>query len=224
MSERPSERESHLVELLRSIDAPAPERVHRRVAELVDAAPRGRRGLRSPLGLRLGFAGAGLLAGGAAALVLALSGSGPSPLTLRRETALTLRAATLAAPAENMSAHTQLEASVEGVPFPYWGERFGWRASGARRDTLAGRTVQTVFYTSPAGVRIGYAIVSGTPAPSAGGGIVRWRGGTPYRVVDVGGVPVVTWVRGGRRCVVSGRGVSAEQLLRLASWDDRARA
>jgi hypothetical protein len=224
MSERPSEQESRLIELLRSIDEPAPERLHRRVAELAGAAPNARRGLRSPLGMRLGLAGGGLLAGGAAALVLALSGPGPNPLTLEHETALTLRQATLAAPAENMSARAQLTASVDGVPFPYWGERFGWRASGARHDTLGGRTVQTVFYTSPAGARIGYAIVSGTPAPDVSGGTVRWRGGTPYRVVDVGGVPVVTWVRGGRRCVVSGRGVGTGQLLRLASWDDRARA
>jgi hypothetical protein len=223
MSERPSEQDTRLVELLRSIDEPAPARLHRRVAEIVDAAPRARRGARSPVGLRLGLAGGGLLAGGAAALVLALSGAG-SALTLQRETALTLRPATLAAPGESTRQRTQLDAAVEGVPFPYWQDRFGWRSSGARRDTLAGRTVQTVFYTSSSGARIGYAIVSGTPTNAVSGGIVRWRDGTPYRIATVHGAPVVTWLRGGRRCVVSGRGVSAQELLRLASWDDRARA
>lgn len=222
MSERPST-ENELVELLRSIDEPAPERLHQRVSELVDGAAT-RRPKRRPLGLRLGLAGGGLIAGGVAAIVLALSGSSSTPLTLQQETALTLRPATLTAPAENMSARTQLNVSVDGVPFPYWEEKFGWRASGARRDTVAGHTVQTVFYTAKGGARIGYAIVSGTPAPAVSGGVVRWRDGTPYRLVNVGGVQVVTWTRGGRRCVVSGRGVSAQDLLRLASWDDRARA
>ncbi len=33
-------------------------------------------------------------------------------------------------------------------------------------------------------------------------------------------VAVVTWLRDGHLCVVSGRGVSSATLLRLASWSD----
>jgi hypothetical protein len=33
-------------------------------------------------------------------------------------------------------------------------------------------------------------------------------------------MPVVTWLRGGHLCVVSGRGVDRATLLHLASWTD----
>jgi len=36
----------------------------------------------------------------------------------------------------------------------------------------------------------------------------------------VRGAPVVTWLRDGHLCVVSGHGVSGATLLRLASWGD----
>jgi hypothetical protein len=48
--------------------------------------------------------------------------------------------------------------------------------------------------------------------------VVRWRGGTPFRVVTDNGVPAVVWLRSGHMCVVSGRGVPTAMLLRLASW------
>ena len=60
----------------------------------------------------------------------------------------------------------------------------------------------------------------GTPAPAASGGTVVWRGGVPYRLLRDHGVPVVTWRRDGRLCVLSGRGVSGATLVRLASWGD----
>jgi hypothetical protein len=227
MSQQSPHSDTEIVELIRSIDEPAPERLHRHVAELTARAPAPRRGAggllsASPLSLRLGAA-VTTLAVALAAVVIALSGgpssNGPS---LGQEMALTLRAATLPAPAESTTVSDQLNASVDGVVFPYWGERFGWKTSGARRDAIDGRTIQTVFYNAPGGERIGYAIVSGKPATAARGGVVRWRGKTPYRVLEEGGVSVVTWVRDGRRCVVSGRGVSAATLLRLASWDEDA--
>jgi hypothetical protein len=230
MSHPPTNSEAEIVELIRSIDEPAPERLHRHVAEMTT---RGRAGHRSgglsglmgavPLSLRFGAA-ATVLAVALVAVVVALSsgggasGSGPS---LKDETAITLRAATLPAPAENATVSDELNASVDGVVFPYWGERFDWKTSGARRDTVGGRTVETVFYSAPGGKRIGYAIVAGA-ATSAKGGSVSWRGETPYRLLDEDGVSVVTWVRDGHRCVLSGRGVSGAVLLKLASWDEDA--
>lgn len=220
MTERRPHSEGELIEHVRGIDVPAPAHLHERVRALVDdhARARGRRGpgwLLSPL--RVGLASAAALVAIVAAIVAGLSGSNGGP-SLSEAATLTLRPATLAAPAESTRDRSQLSVSVQGVAFPYWGERFGWRSSGARTDTIGGRSVTTVFYAG-AGRRVGYAIVSG-PAPKVSGGTLSWRGHTPYRVSDRSGVHVVSWVRDGHLCVVSGRGVAAATLLRLASWDE----
>ncbi|HWD11257.1 MAG TPA: hypothetical protein VG366_05400 [Solirubrobacteraceae bacterium] len=219
MSERPSD-ETELLELIRAIDVPAPERLHARTAAL-DAPRRagGRERFFSPR-RRLGAAG-GLVA--AVAIVLALvlsSGGGVASFSLRSASALALAPATGAAPAESSSRRTQLAAAVQGVAFPYWGERFGWRSTGSRSDRLAGRRVTTVFYSDPAGRRIGYAIVAGVPSPGIAGGTVRWRAGVPYRLSRIGGDRVVAWVRSGHLCIVAGP-VSTATLLMLASWHER---
>jgi hypothetical protein len=154
------------------------------------------------------------------AIVIAAGSGGASQptLSLRAAAAPTLLAATLPAPPENRANHAQLAANVEGVPFPYWGERPGWRSTGERSDRIAGRTVTTVFYTDSAGQRVGYAILAGTPAPKLLGGVTAKRGGVSYRLLNISGAPVVMWLRDGHLCVVSGRGVSSGTLLRLASW------
>jgi hypothetical protein len=227
MSEDPTSRESELVEFLREIDVPAPERLRRSTEALLAEHERGRGGRRPVLGARLG---AGLALGAAVAavilvLVLVLGGSaGPSSLNVRDTAALTVLPPTSAAPPESGgSRRGQLAASVEGLAFPYWGGRLGWHASGRRTDRLAGRTVRTVFYVDGSGRRVGYAIVAG-PAPPLGGGRISWRGGTPYHLESVGAGRSVVWTRNGHLCVVSGRGVGDATLLRLASWDDRAAA
>jgi hypothetical protein len=223
MSDPRPHTESELVDLVRSIDVQAPEALHRRVQALIaeQARPRRRR-RRSARPFAVGGALA-LAVVAAAALVVGLAGGGASTLTVREAAALSRRSATMAAPAENPRNGAQLAAAVDGVAFPYWEERFGWRSTGARSDRLAGRTVTTVFYANARGQRIGYAIVAGTPAPHVSGGAVAWRDGTPYRLLSEGASQVVTWQRDGRLCVVSGRGVTGATLLRLASWDDRSR-
>jgi hypothetical protein len=217
----------HVAELVRSFDAPAPESLHRRVESLVAAGRRGprftrRAGRRRPFSRPLGLAGAGALAAAVVAIAIAVGlGGGSSAPSLRQAAAPTLRAATLPAPPESGAHHAQLAAAVDGVPFPYWGERFGWRTTGARSDRIDGRMVTTVFYADADGARIGYAILAGTPAPRLGGGVVARRHGVPYRLLNVNGAATVTWLRDGRLCVVSGHGVSSATLLRLASWSDR---
>ena len=223
MSEHRPQSETELIELVRSIDERAPERLHERVAALVtESQVKPRRHLRAPVRLdwRLG-SGVAALAALALFLVLSLTGTGGSGLSLREASALTLDPATLPAPSESTSRQAQLDASVDGVSFPYWTKRFGWRANGAREDRLAGRTVRTVFYLDSKGQRIGYAIVAGTPAPAVSTGPAHWQKGTAYRLTSEHGAKVVTWLRDGHLCVVSGRGVSASTLLALASWDDR---
>jgi hypothetical protein len=222
MSEHRPQSETELIELVRSIDERAPERLHGRIAALVtESQVKPRMRLRAPVRLdwRLG-SGVAALAALALFLVLSLTGTGHGGLSLREASALTLDRATLPAPRESSSQRAQLNASVDGISFPYWTKRFGWRASGSRADRVAGRAVRTVFYLDSTGQRIGYAIVAGTPAPKISTGAAHWQDGTAYTVSTEHGAKVVTWVRDGHLCVVSGRGVSASTLLSLAGWDD----
>jgi hypothetical protein len=223
MSERPDSREDELIAMIRAVDVPAPERLHRRTEALIARrAGERRRGRAHALRPRLGAAAALVAAIVVVLVVVAGSGGGgSSPFSLRTATALTLEPATQAAPAENTSRRAQLMASVDGIPFPYWEEHFGWRSTGSREDRVAGRSVTTVFYGDSAGRRVGYAIVAGTPAPRALSGSVHWRQGNPYRFARIDGSGVVTWLRNGHLCVVAGRGVGEATLLSLASWHER---
>ncbi len=231
MTERPSKlTENDIAALAATVKAP--ESLHRRVGEMVADAQR-RPPARRRMGWtmparRLAVAGATALAAVGAVLAMTLSGGGGGALTPQAAAALALSPATLPAPSESASNRSELAASVGGVAFPYWKERFGWRGSGARSDTLGGRTVTTIFYSGPGGRRIGYAIVAG-PAPATGGGgaggalIKRW--GVSYRLSSHDGANVIVWRRGGHLCVMAGRGVSPRTLLSLASWgSERAHA
>jgi hypothetical protein len=226
MTERPTQTEDeqrYVAELVRSFDAPAPESLHRRVESLVATRRSARRGgPRRPFSPPLRLAGAGAVAVALVVLAVAVGlGGGSSALSLRQAAAPTLRAATLPAPPESGSHHAQVAAAVDGVPFPYWGERFGWHTTGARNDQIDGRAVTTVFYANLDGRRIGYAILAGSPAPQVHGGVIAWRGGVSYRLLTENGTSVVVWQRDGHLCVLSGSGVSSTTLLRLASWSDR---
>jgi hypothetical protein len=226
--------EAALVELIRSIDVPAPASLHRKVGAMIDAHStgarrrrlRGERAKRSgavprPFGLAPRLAAVGAIAAAAIALTLAFSLSGSSStLSVRDTAALTHRAATRPAPAENARDRRELAATVDGVSFPYWGGALGWHSTGSRVDRIDGRTVRTIFYENGHGRRIGYAIVAGSaPSQGSGGGVISRRDGTPFRLLTIDGAPVVTWLRGGHLCVVSGRGVDGATLLHLASWD-----
>jgi len=226
MTERPSKlTESDIATLAGTVTAP--ESLHRRVQEMVadgQRRPPARRHVGwAPPARRLALAGAAALAAVGAVLAMTLSGGG-SALTPQAAAQLALSPATLPAPGESASDHSRLAASVGGVAFPYWNERFGWRGSGARSDRLGGRAVRTVFYSNPSGQRIGYAIVAG-PAPSASGGAILKRWGVSYRLSSQDGANVIVWRRGGHLCVMAGRGVSPRTLLSLASWgSERAHA
>src|SRR5258707_5016781 len=222
-SPRPGD-EAELIERIRSIDVGAPRQLHERVEAMVAGHDRRSGGAPAPLaGLRLRLgAAATALAAAATALALALSGSGGAGLSLAQASAVTLRPATLPAPAESRSHRDQLNAAVDGIGFPYWADHFGWRSIGARLDNLRGRSVRTVFYSNRQGSKVGYTIVAGSDPPAlSGGGTVRWRSGMPYRLGRVGGVEVVTWKRDGHLCVIAARGVGDATLLKLASWDDQ---
>jgi hypothetical protein len=223
--------EPELIEQIRAIDVRAPESLHRQVESMIaDAGKRSgarpaARGNDRPAGAfrlapRLAAGGAIAAVIVALAVAVGLSGGGSSTLSVRDASALTLSRATAPAPSESSADRRQLTAAVDGVRFPYWGGHFGWRSTGARTDTVDGRAVTTVFYTNRRGQRVGYAIVAGDGRAQMSGGVVSMRDGTAYRVLTVNGVAVVTWLRDGRLCVVSGHGVSGSTLLALASWDD----
>lgn len=229
MTETPhiEDEQQRLAEMLRSFDAPAPESLHRRIESLVAShqsqfTPRSpRRRLRpfSPLWARQRRRGGSRNRGGCDRGRPGRWWQLPHR-QLQPAAASTLRAATLPAPPESQAHDAQLAVAVDGVPFPYWSERFGWRSSGSRTDRVEGRSITTVFYANSSGQRIGYAILAGTPAPRVGRGVVVWRGGVSYRMLSENGAAVVTWLRDRHLCVVSGRGVSSATLLRLASWSD----
>lgn len=230
-----SQSEPEIVELIRSIDVRAPDSLHAKVDAMIDErASRAKRSSRSArrtgasarpalarsrAGARL--AAVGSIAAAVVALVIVFSLNGSSAtLSVHDASALTLRAATTAAPRESSSSRGELAASVDGVSFPYWSAHFGWRATGQRADKVDGREITTVFYENERGRRVGYAIVAGSKPPQVTGGVVSRRDGTPYRLLTVNGAAVVAWTREGHLCVISGRGVEGATLLRLASWND----
>lgn len=219
MSDETPNRESEIVEFVRSIDVRAPQELHEHVRALVaERAPAvaGRRMRRLRLGLLVGAPAVAVAV--IAVLVVVVTGSGSSPLTVDQAVALTLKPPTMAAPVENPRDGSQLMVAVDGIPFPYWEDRFGWRATGERVDRVGGREVTTVYYANGRDRWLGYAIVGGTPAPAVAKGRLVARAGTSYWLWSSRGASVVTWLRDGRLCVVTGHGVSNHTLLALAGW------
>jgi hypothetical protein len=226
----------HALSLLaNAADVQAPESLHARVDELASrprwsawrapareerSAPTRRQGRRAGVA-------AAVLATAATALAIGLvvgTGSGSGP-TLGEYVALGSLPATAGAPHKLPGRRSLLAAHVEGVPFPYWEDRFGWRASGVRSDKLGGRAVMTVFYGGHTGGQVAYSIVARTPPPQSGGsdtargGAAVWRGGVRYWIQHVDGRSTIVWERNGRRCIISGYGLSPHALLALASWN-----
>jgi hypothetical protein len=196
----------------------APDRLRMAVAERVAQAQRAQgreRRLRMRFGGVLAGAGAvavvlvvlGLLAGG----ILTNDAAAPG---VRAVAPVALRGATAPAPAVRPGGEL-LAAQAGPIAFPTW-TRAGWRAVGARSDTIRGHDVRTVFYADGAGRRIGYAIADAR-LPVAGGELVTRRGAR-LRVLARGTTAIVTWRRAGRTCILAGRGVAVGRLLTLASY------
>jgi hypothetical protein len=170
--------------------------------------------VRRQIGYRGAFAGA--LAAVVLALVLVLPGGTPGGPSVSQAAALGLLAPSAPAPTPDPSAPAaKLGRDVENVYFPNWA-KLGWRAVGERSDTIAGRHAVTVYYGWH-GERVAYTIV-GAPALRSPAAEIRWLNHTQLRTLTLGGRLVVTWHRTGHTCVLSGAGVSAAQLQRLASW------
>jgi len=105
--------------------------------------------------------------------------------------------------------------AVEGVRFPDYEEKFGWRAVRKREDEIDGRDVTTVFYER-AGERVRYSIVAGDALAEPDGEDIEAEG-TRLRRIDTGNA--VTWRRLGHTCVMDGSaGVSVATVAELAGW------
>jgi hypothetical protein len=197
-------------------DVRAPDSLHRSVASLV--ADRTRARSHRPRS-RLRTVLAAMLVAAAAGTIVALLTAPPAPPpTVLQASQLALRPATLPSPPESSQARGQLVKSVDGIPYPYWGGRLGWRTAGARTDRLAGRTITTVFYADSAARHIGYAIVAGHPLSLPAGAVVTRDGVTFHVLTPPAGPTIVTWRRAGHTCILAARGVDAGTLMRLATW------
>ena len=168
-----------------------------------------------PVRRRPAFAVA-LAAGVAGAIVwtLAAVGGGGAGLTVAQAATLATRPPVVAVMEPRDGQVTLPHLSAAGLPFPYWEDRFDWRAVGARTDRVGGRIATTVFYRR-GGQTIAYTIVAGQALPGA----------THARIATLSTAQfhVVTWLRRGHTCVLSGRGMPFAALVRLAAWRGHGR-
>jgi hypothetical protein len=230
----PARREAVEAEIARSSELSARyEREQRVVAVLhearaTDRAPAALRARieaqrpsrRARSGRRLVYGGS--LAAGLAALALAavliLPAGTPGAPSVSQAAGLAVLGANSPAPAGDPTAPgLKLGQAVDDVYFPDWSQRFGWRAIGQRTDRINGRVAVTVYYEWQ-GKRLAYTIV-GAPALATPAASVRQLNGTELRTLTLGKRLVVTWRRDGHTCVLSGSGVPAGELQKLAAWN-----
>jgi hypothetical protein len=160
----------------------------------------------------------GLVAAAVVAVVLVVGGGDGAPSVLATAS-LAAGGPVLPAPAEDTSNETVLKASMEGVPFPYWGGSFRWEAVGARDDKIEDRSAKTVFYDNPKGVRAAYTILGGDTIDAPSGAYVKTVNGVKLWITKDKGRRIVTWTRGGHTCVLSAPlAVPEDKLLELAAW------
>jgi hypothetical protein len=142
----------------------------------------------------------------------------PGGPSVSEAAALAVRGATSQGPGPDPRAPwTRLEQNVGRVYFPNWADpRLGWTVVGQRSDQLRRRRAVTVYYQGH-GTQIAYTIVSGPGLPQPKGSVIH-KGSERLRTTSVNGRLVVTWRRAGHTCVLSGMGVTADELEQLAAW------
>ena len=134
-----------------------------------------------------------------------VGGAGTAGLTVAQAATLATRPALAVVAEPRDGALTLPGLRAEGLPFPYWEDRFGWRATGTRTDHLGGHDLTTVFYRRKAQL-IAYTIVSGKPLTAD----------ARATATTAGGRQIFTWSRAGHTCVLSGQNVPVQELVALA--------
>jgi hypothetical protein len=192
--------------------SPAPAGLRERIAAGPKPRP-ARTGWRTGYAVGLGTAVAAV----AVVLGLTLPGGGPGTPSVAEASTLALRGPAQAPPLPNPNdPRGRLNRGVQETYFPNWSGSFGWRAVGQRVDALGGRRAVTVYY-SRGKASVAYTIVSAgaLPEPSAS---VTTLHGYQLRTLTSGNRTIVTWRRDDHTCVLSGQGVPASVLQRLAAW------
>ncbi len=202
-------RQRRAVAALGAIDLVAPAGLRGRIDAEARAPARRRR---APLA----WAGAAAAVAAVALAVVVLVGGAGAP-TIDEAAGLAARPASAPAPATRPDQPTLLAAEAEGLAFPDWSEEFGWRASGERADRIGDRDATTVYYDKDGG-QIAYTIVSGEPLERPSDAATTTVDGVDLAVTRDGERTVVTWLRDGHTCVLSGAGVPRRSLLELAAW------
>jgi hypothetical protein len=198
---------------IRALNEPAPYALRTRIE---DARRRPAPAVRAR---RFGLAGAFAAAAAVVAVaVVAILPSGAGGPSLSEAAAFTLQQPLAAAPKHEFDGALNLK--VDGVPYPYWEDSLGWTATGKRVDKVGGRTATTVFYAK-GGQRVGYTIVTGKPVSVPSNTDMTVRNGVHIRSLGLDGNTVVTWERRDHSCILSGRGVSRDELVKLAGWRDQ---
>jgi hypothetical protein len=160
--------------------------------------------------LSIGLAGA-VAAVALLAVVLAGPGGGP---TVQDAAAFATQPPTASAPAGN---GTELPVAQDGVAFPDWAAKFGWKATGKRTGEIDGRPATTIYYAK-GGKTLAYTIVGGDALDVPEDARTVTVEGTPVHFFSTDGKPAVTWERNGRTCVMTGAGVPNAKLAELAGW------
>jgi hypothetical protein len=151
----------------------------------------------------------------AVAALLVLLPGGPGAPSISQAAALATRGPTFQPPAEQGG---KLGADVQDTYFPNWRGPFQWRAAGMRVDRLGGHLAMTVYYTDRLKQRIAYTILAMPPLRRTTAPTTHVNGVALQSFVQDGRL-VVTWRRGDHTCVLSGSGVSAATLAKLATWE-----
>jgi hypothetical protein len=199
------ERERQAVEAMQAVRADrAPAALRFQLS-----APRARRS-RSRL-IYVGALGSAVAAA-VAALVLLLPGGTPGAPSVSEAAALALRGPVMSAPAKHLG--SKLNQDVQGAYFPDW-SRLGWKAVGQRIDRLGARLAVTVYYAWR-GKQLAYTILT-APALPWPGSTTRVIHGIELQKLAAGKRLIITWRRTGHTCVLSGSGISPDELARLAA-------
>lgn len=156
----------------------------------------------------------------AAAVVMLTVGGGPGAPTVASAATLAFRAPLHPAGAESASSETLRWPLAGGLAFPDWAREYGFKAAGTRTDRLGGRVATTVYYNRGT-QQIAYTIVSGGPLSAGAAMSESMRSGTRLWSFNQSGRAVVTWLRQGHTCVLSGNRALLSELQQLAASKPR---